>query len=200
MKVLVGFEFSQTITQAFRARGHEAFSCDLLPTEGNQEWHLQGDIFEVLDELRKRGWIPDMVFGHPECTRLCNSGVRWLHERNLWEDMRQAAELFRRVLNLDVQRICIENPIPHRYALEIIGRKYDQIIQPWQFGEDASKATCLWMKNLPKLEPTNILLKDRYSNQTPTGQNRLAPSDHRAKDRARTYRGIAEGMAAQWNF
>jgi hypothetical protein len=112
--------------------------------------------------------------------------------------MRAGAMFFKALLDADIERICVENPIMHRYALEIIGVKHSQTIQPWQFGHDASKRTCLWLKNLPFLEPTNIILKERYSNQTPSGQNNLGPSNDRWKIRSMTYQGIADGMAEQW--
>ena len=112
--------------------------------------------------------------------------------------MQEGAEFFKHLLDAPIDQIAIENPIPHKYAVEIIGRKYDQLIQPYQFGEDASKATCLWLKNLPKLKPTNIIRKARYANQTPSGQNRLGPSPKRAKLRSLTYQGIADAMAMQW--
>jgi hypothetical protein len=196
MRVLVACEFSGIVRDAFSAKGHDAFSCDLLPTErpGN---HFQGDIREI---LYSQFW--DLMIAHPPCTRLANSGVHWLNRRNLWEEMRQGAEFFKMLLNAPIGRIGVENPIPHRYALEIIGRKYDQIIQPWQFGHPESKATCLWLKGLPNLKPTNILQKPesgKWENQTPSGRNNIPPSPNRWKERSRTYEGIALAMADQWN-
>jgi hypothetical protein len=186
MRVLVACEFSQTVTKAFRERGHEAYSCDLLPTEGNAEWHIQDDVLKYLDD----GW--DLMIAHPPCTRLCNSGVRWLHERNLWLEMKESALFFKSLLQASIPKIAVENPIPHRYALEIIGRKYDQIIQPWQFGHPETKATCLWLKHLPKLEPTCVV-----EGREPKVWREPA-SLGRWRNRSRTYTGIAQAMAEQW--
>lgn len=191
MKVLIACEFSGIVRDAFIRKGHDAISCDLLPTDRPGP-HIQGDVMDVLDD----GF--DLMIAHPPCTRLCNSGVHWLNRRNLWDEMRAGAMFFKALLDADIERICVENPIMHRYALEIIGVKHSQTIQPWQFGHDASKRTCLWLKNLPFLEPTNIILKERYSNQTPSGQNNLGPSNDRWKIRSMTYQGIADGMAEQW--
>lgn len=188
MRVIVGCEFSQIVTMAFRNKGYEAFSCDLLPTEGNHpEWHYQEDIFDVL----KRESFDIGIF-HPPCTRLANSGVRWLDERDLWEDMRIAALFFKRLMDAPIPKIAIENPIPHSYAVEIIGRKYDQIIQPWMFDHGETKATCLWLKGLPKLVPTKIVSgREHGIYKMPGGKNQ-------AKNRSRTFPGIAEAMAEQW--
>lgn len=193
MRVLIACEFSGVVREAFAKRGHEAMSCDLLPTElptsENSNHHI-GSIEELLNCGTARYF--DMLIAHPPCTRLSNSGVRWLHERNLWEEMRKAAELFRFLLEQPIKRIAIENPIPHTYAVSIIGRKYDQIIQPWQFGHGETKATCLWLSGLPKLEPTNVVegRKPRVHHEP--------PSDERWKNRSRTLTGIADAMAAQW--
>ncbi len=190
MRVFIFGEFSGRIRDAFANKGHDAWSCDLLPCESNlrviNAQHYQGDGFDMLDN----GW--DLLIAHPPCTRLCNSGVRWLAERNLWNEMRQASFFFWRLLNARIPKICVENPIPHKYALEIIGRKYDQIIQPWQFGHPETKATCLWLAGLPKLQPTNIV-------QGRAGKIwKMSPSKDRAKLRSLTYQGIADAMAEQW--
>lgn len=185
LRVLVACEFSGAVRDAFRARGHDAVSCDLLPTEVPGP-HIQGDVLEVIGD----GW--DLMVAHPPCTRLTNSGVRWLDERNLWAEMYEAADFFRRILDLPVPRIAVENPIPHRYALERIGRKYDQIIQPWQFGHGETKATCLWLKGLPKLQPTNVVSGREQR------IHKLPPSADRWKLRSMTYQGIADAMADQW--
>lgn len=187
MRVLVACEFSGIVRQAFAALGHEAWSCDLLPTEisGN---HYQGDVKDI---LYSKNW--DIMIAHPPCTRLANSGVRWLAERNLWDEMRQGAEFFKELLNAPISMIAIENPIPHRYALEVIGEKYSQIIQPWQFGHGETKATCLWLKNLPKLKPTEIV-EGRYQRI-----HFMPKSENRWRERSRTYQGIANAMATQWS-
>ncbi len=194
-RILVACEFSGRVREAFRRRGFNTWSCDYLPPEDHSRYHIQGDVLDILSD----GW--DMMIAHPPCTYLCNSGVRWLHEdarymtaETRWEKLEEAAEFFRALLDAPIEHICIENPIPHRYAVDRIGRKYDQIIQPWMFGDDASKATCLWLKNLPTLKPTKILLKTKYANQTPSGQN----AQKGWKERSRTYPGIANAMAEQF--
>jgi hypothetical protein len=187
MKVLVGCEFSQVVTKAFRDRGFEAYSCDLLPTEGNSDWHIQGDVLDYLED----GW--DLAVFFPPCTYLCNSGVRWLYtQKGRLDKLNNAAVFFRKLLNAPIPKICAENPIPHTYAIAIIGRKYDQLIQPWMFGHGETKATCLWLKNLPKLEPTNIV------NGREGRVWKESPGKDRWKRRSRTYQGIAEAMAEQW--
>lgn len=135
----------------------------------------------------------DLMIAHPPCTRLCNSGVCWLDKRNLWNEMRESAEFFKKLLNAPIKHKAIENPIPHKYAIEIIGRKYDQIIQPWQFGHGETKATCLWLENLPKLVPNNIV-EGREQRL-----HKLPPSAERAKLISKTYQGIAKAMADQWS-
>lgn len=187
MRVLVACEYSGIVREAFRRLGHEAWSCDLLPTEieGN---HIQGDVLKILND----GW--DLMIAHPPCTRLANSGVQWLQKRNLWDEMRDGALFFKAFLDAPIKKIAVENPIPHKYAIEIIGRNYDQKIQPWQFGHGETKATCLWIKNLPPLEPTNIV--DGREQRV----WKLPPSVDRWKDRSRTYTGIADAMASQWGL
>lgn len=195
MKILVACEFSGIVRDAFAARGHDAWSCDLLPTErpGN---HIQGDVLKILND----GW--DMMIAHPPCTYLCNSGVSWLTKRNgRWEAMKNGAMFFKTLLNADIHKIAVENPIPHRYAILIIGRKYNQIIQPWMFGHGETKATCLWLKNIPKLEPTHMK-DDLFALPEPIERmqrlHRLPPSPDRWKERSRTYTGFAKAMAEQW--
>jgi hypothetical protein len=187
MKVLVACEYSQVVTKAFRERGHEAYSCDLLPSEGNPKWHIQDDVLRHLDD----GW--DIMIAHPPCTRICNSGVRWLEERNLWEEMRQGALFFRKLLDARINKKGLENPIPHHYALDIIGRKYDQIVQPYHFGDKESKATCLWLVNLPPLLAT-------FTGGEGIQQSvfKQPPSANRGHIRSRTFPGIAKAMAEQW--
>ena len=186
MKVLVGCEYSGIVRDAFSRLGHDAWSCDLLPTEKSGN-HIQGDVFDAV--LSKR-W--DLFICHWPCTRLCNSGVRWLSERDLWKEMRESAKQFKMLLNEPIPFIAIENPIPHKYAVEIIG-KYTQLIQPYMFGHGETKATCLWLKYLPKLRPTNIV-DGREQRMW-----KLPPGPDRWKERSRTYPGIADAMAKQWS-
>jgi hypothetical protein len=190
MKVLIACEFSGIVRDAFKEAGHDAWSCDLLPTErpGN---HHQGDLREVI----WGDW--DLVIGHPPCTYLCNSGVRWIYTpekkidtQRLW-DVRVAADFFRLIWECPAKMVCVENPIPHKWANL---PKYSQIIQPWQFGHGETKATCLWLKGLPELVPTNIV-EGREGKVW-----RMAPGPNRAKDRSRTYEGIAKAMAEQWGI
>jgi len=151
MKVLIACEFSGIVREAFRNLGYNAWSCDLLPSEIPSKYHIQKDVRKIID----RNW--DMMIAFPPCTYLCNSGVRWLYEKEgRWKKLEEAAEFFKYLLNAPIEKIAVENPIPHKYAVNLIGRKYDQIIHPWQFGHPESKATCLWLKNLPKLKPTKI--------------------------------------------
>lgn len=192
MRVLVACEFSGRVRDAFRLKGHDATSCDILPSDSPGD-HYQGDVMDIIND----GW--DLMVAHPPCTYLANSGVSWLHrQEGRWELMEEGSLFFKSLLEADIPKICVENPVMHKYAKEIIGRGHDQTIQPWQFGHDASKRTCLWLKNLPPLSPTDIIIKDKYSNQTPSGQNKLGPSEERAKLRSLTYQGIADAMAEQW--
>ena len=191
MNVLVACEFSGIVRDAFIARGHNAWSCDVLPTERPGP-HLLKDVGTVLASgIGRRRW--DLVIAHPPCTFLCNSGVRWLYEqRGRWERLRRAANFFRQLLNAPAPRVAVENPIPHKYAVDAIGRKYDQLIQPWQFGHGESKALCLWLRGVPLLQPTNIV---------PERKQRVwreAPGKDRWKNRSRFYPGIADAMAHQW--
>lgn len=184
MKVLVACEFSGIVRDAFIKRGHDAWSCDLLPTESPGP-HYQGDVFDIIGD----GW--GLMISHWPCTRLCNSSVRWLAERDLWADMRESAKQFRRLLDCGIPRIAAENPIPHKYARAIMGG-YTQIIQPWQFGHPETKATCLWLRNLPNLVPTNIVAGREQRIW------KMPPGPDRAKNRSRTFQGIADAMAEQW--
>lgn len=186
MRILVGCEESQIVTEAFIAMGHDAMSCDLYKPGAKGLPHYRGDVRDLFKEYF------DLFIVHPPCTRLCNSGVRWLHERNLWREMEQAAEFFLECLNAPFPAIAVENPIMHKYAREIIGVKYSQIIQPWMFGHGESKATCLWLRNLPNLEPTNIV-EGREQRIW-----KLPPGEKRSMLRSRTYEGIARAMALQW--
>ena len=209
LRVLVACECSGVVRDAFRRLGHEAWSCDLEDVEPGGEWpgyHLYGDcLYFIEGGIGGEPW--DLLIAHPPCRFLSNSGALRLYkcgkkengeDSSRWWAMRKGAQFFKYLLNSPVEKICIENPVMHGHAKEIIGMEQTQTIQPWQFGEDASKRTCLWLKNLPKLMPTKIIRKKRYANQTPSGQNKLGPSDERAAERAITYKGIANAMAEQW--
>lgn len=155
MKVLVACEFSGIVREAFRKRGHDAWSCDLLDAEDGSPYHIKGDVLEALGD----GWA--LMIAHDPCTYQCNSGVRWLHERpSRWGLLRESCVFTRKLLDAPIRGICRENPIPHKYAVEIIGRGYDQIIQPRYFGEPYLKATCFWLKGLPLLKPTKVIPKN----------------------------------------
>ena len=190
MKVLVACEFSGIVRDAFLERGHDAWSCDLLPSETNPDRHFQANILDLLDETLD--W--DLMIAHPPCTRLCNSGVRWLHERNLWYDLDRACELFSDLWNTPIPRICIENPVMHRHAKVRIYnyRPPAQTIQPWQFGHGETKRTCLWLRGLKPLVPTDIVEgREQRIHMMP-------PSENRGHERSRFYTGIAKAMADQW--
>jgi hypothetical protein len=195
MRVLVACEYSGTVRDAFAALGHDAMSCDILPTDrpGN---HYQGDVRDVLDD----GW--DLMIAHPPCTYLSVSGIHWNNRGRGWEETEKSLGFVRLLMGSDIPRIALENPVS---IISSRIRKPDQIIHPHQFGHDASKATCLWLKNLPKLQATESIApriingKSRWGNQTDSGQNKLAPSKDRWKIRSTTYTGIAEAMAAQWS-
>jgi hypothetical protein len=194
MKVLIGCERFGVLREAFRQRGHDAYSCDLESSQdGDQRYHLRGDVLDFVG----MGW--DLAIFHPDCTYLAVSGLHWNGRRpGRAEKTEQALDFVRKLLAAPIPRVALENPIG---CISSRIRKPDQIIQPWQFGEDASKATCLWLKGLPTLKPTNILpggRAARRANQTPSGQNKLGPSTERAMLRAKTYHGIAEAMAEQW--
>lgn len=183
MKVLVACEFSGIVREAFKARGHDAWSCDILPTEIPGQ-HIQDDVLKHLND----GW--DLMIAHPPCTYLCNSGVRWLYtQTNRWERMYEAADFFYKLWNTSIKMICIENPIPHKHAML---PEYSQIIQPYEHGHNETKATCLWLKGLSKLEPSNIVEGREHR------IHKMPPNQNRSKERSRTYKGIAEAMASQW--
>lgn len=191
MKVLVACEYSGVVRDAFKAMGHDAWSCDLLPTDKPGQ-HYQGDVISFI--RNNLGF--DLMIAHPPCTYLASSGLHW-NKRIPGRDKLtlESLEFVTLLFNAPIPKIVLENPIGR---INTAIRKPDQIIQPWMFGEDASKSTCLWLKGVPKLEPTNIIKKDRYANQTPSGQNNLGPSKDRWKIRSTTYQGIADAMAAQW--
>lgn len=192
MKVLVACEFSGIVREAFRARGNDAWSCDLLPTEIPGQ-HIQGDILEILND----DW--DLMVAHPPCTYLSVSGLHWNGRVPGRAEKTEESLLFvKKLLDAPIKHIALENPVS---CISTRIRKPDQVIQPWYFGEDASKKTCLWLKNLPLLKETNRLPGDnktRRGNQTPSGQNKLGPSPDRWKERSRTYPCIANAMAEQW--
>ena len=186
MRVLIACEYSGIVRDAFTAAGHDAVSCDILETESPGP-HYKGDVRDVLAQQ----W--DMIIAHPPCTRLTNAGVRWLHERDLWEDLNEACRFFNLFLQHPCERIAVENPIMHKYAVARVGRKPDQIIQPWQFGHGETKAVGLWLKGLPKLTPTNIV-EGREARV-----HRMSPGPDRSKLRSRFFEGIASAMAGQWS-
>lgn len=189
MNVLIACEFSGIIREAFTAQGHNAWSCDFLPTEIEGK-HYKMDVSETLED----GW--DLMIAHPPCDHLAVSGARWFKDKRKDGRQQAAIEFFLTLVRADMPKICVENPIG---IMSTLYRKPDQIIQPWQFGHPEAKATCLWLRGLPKLVPTNILTREgRWDNQTPSGQNKLGPSPTRAQDRSRTYQGIANAMAEQW--
>ena len=222
MKVLVACESSGVVRDAFRKKGHEAWSCDLLPADDNTNsaYHIQGDVLTHDMGIRNQSW--DLVIAHPPCTYLCCSGIHWMKERKKKtpelqeierlrvkkreEDQKKAIQFFMEFTKLKC-KWCIENPIG---IMSTKYRKPDQIIQPYQFGHDASKSTCLWLHDLPKLLPTKEIpprlvtdaksgkTRKRWANQTDSGQNSLGPSCDRWKIRSKTYEGIAKAMAEQW--
>jgi hypothetical protein len=194
MRVIVACEFSGVVRDAFIARGHDAVSCDILPTEKPGP-HILGDIREVdLSQF-------DLMVAHPPCTYLSNSGVCHLHTKEgRWELMEEGAKFFKHLLEADVEKIAIENPIMHKYAKVIIGKDYNQRIQPWMFGHPETKSTCLWLKNLPYLEMTKDARPEMSGKPRSEVQRMhyLPPSKDRAKIRSVTYSGIAEAMARYW--
>lgn len=197
LKVLVACEYSATVRDAFRALGHDAWSCDILPTDGDPRWHMQGDALEIINNQE---W--DMLIAHPPCTYLTNSGVTWLHrDPSRWAKLDEGAAFFKALLDAPIKRIAIENPVMHKYAKERIGGvRQTQTIQPYQFGHMEQKATCLWLKGLMPLRPTTDLKAETKA--LPDNQRQrlhyLPPSAERWKLRSTTYKGIATAMAAQW--
>ena len=195
MKVLVACEYSGAVRDAFIGGGHDAMSCDLLPTDISGP-HYQGDVRDVLSD----GW--DLMVAHPPCTYLTNSGVSWLHkDPSRWAKLDDGAEFFKLLLNAPIYRIAVENPVMHKYAKERIGGvNQSQVIQPWMFGHMEQKATCLWLKNLPLLKPT-VNVKEEMLRLPKNQRERLhylPPSENRWKLRSTTYVGIAKAMADQW--
>ena len=201
MRVLVACEESQEVCKAFRAKGHDAFSCDIQECSGGHpEWHIQGDALPLLKEK----W--DLIIAHPPCTYMSKAGARFMYltagnvNQERLEKALQAKEFFMQFMNADCDKICIENPTP----LKIVGLpKESQVIQPYQFGHPYSKRTLLWLKGLPELKPTNILTE--YTPYLPSNTGGLARGKggsrgvaHNAKDASKTFRGIAQAMAEQW--
>lgn len=181
MKVLVACEFSGVVRDAFIQRGHEVISCDLLPTEAIGP-HFQGDVFSLLERERF-----DLMIAHPPCTHLAVSGARWFKDKQI--EQAQALEFVRKLMLVNIDKICIENPVS---IISSKIRRPDQIIQPWQFGHGETKKTCLWLKNLPLLQPTQIV------DGREARIHKMPPSTERWKERSRTFSGIAQAMAQQW--
>jgi hypothetical protein len=189
MKILIACEFSGIVREAFKKRGHNVWSCDLIDTEIPGQ-HIIGNVLDILDA----GW--DMMIAHPPCQYLANSGLRWFYNdfyvnNDRFIELGKAIDFFNKLLNSNINKICIENSIQHHYSRRGI-IKYDQIIHPWQFGHGETKATCLWLKELPKLIPTNIV------SEREARIHKMPPSKNRQKNRSRTFQGIANAMAEQW--
>ena len=200
MKVLVACEESQEVCKAFRERGHEAYSCDLQDCSGGHpEWHIMGDVLPLLNgncSFITRGgqWVNidgrwDLIIAHPPCTHLASSGARWFREKQMDYRQQKSCVLFMQMMLANADRVAVENPVG---IMSRCYRRPDQIIQPWQFGHGETKATCLWLKNLPELVPTEIV-EGREQRVW-----RMPPSADRAKERSKTYPGIAKAMAEQW--
>lgn len=201
MRVLVACEYSGRVRDAFRVKGFDAWSCDPFePCEADPQWHLSVDVLEILGD----GW--DLMICHPPCTYLASSGLHWNKRVDgRAQKTEEALGFVRQLMAAPIPHIALENPMG---CISTRIRRPDQTIQPWMFGDDASKATCLWLKNLPPLMPTQIVRGrviqhngkqvERWFNQTDSGQNRLSPSDDRWKERSRTYQGVANAMADQW--
>ena len=202
MKVLVACEFSGIVRDAFMSRGHDVWSCDLLESENGSNYHIQGDVLNELD----RGW--DMMIAHPPCTRLANSGVRWLHKppkgktlEEMWEELKSGAEFYKRIRSANIPKKAIENPIMHKYARDLIEPKPRQVVQPWWFGDEAFKATGFELVGLPHLKETNRLvppLSGTDEHKKWSQCHMESPGPERWKNRSRTYQGIADAMADQW--
>jgi len=200
MRVLVACESSGVVREAFRAKGHEAYSCDLLPSDDGSPHHLQSDAIRILWDT-DRGW--DLAICHPPCTYLSVSGLHWNGRvEGRAEKTEAALDFVRAMMAAPIDRIAIENPVS---CISTRIRKPDQTIHPYQFGHNASKRTCLWLKNLPRLVPTKYVEprivggKPRWANQTDGGQNNVGPSEDRWKIRSKTYQGVADAMSSQWS-
>lgn len=206
MRVLVACEYSGRVRQAFRDRGHDAWSCDLLPAEDESRFHLRGDVRDWIElgcppDTHKpyQYWIQpwDLMVAHPPCTHLAVSGSRWFKEKA--KEQAEALEFVRLLMDAPIPRIAIENPVS---VISSQIRKPDQVIQPWMFGHGETKATCLWLKNLPPLVPTHKEGADLFTAEAPKEREqriwKMPPSPNRWKERSRTYQGIADAMAEQW--
>lgn len=195
MKVLIACEYSATVRDAFRRAGHNAWSCDLLPTDGDPKWHHQCNVFDLFRDVRGNERPYDLIIAHPPCTHLAVSGAP--HFKRKQKEQAEALEFVRNLMGLPCERICIENPVS---IISSRIRKPDQIIQPYQFGHAERKTTCLWLKGLPLLTPTSDLKAETEakpkSRQNPL--HYLPPSTDRWKLRSKTYQGIADAMASQW--
>jgi len=183
VRILVACEYSGRVREAFRKLGHHAVSCDLLPAEDGSEFHYQGSVFDILGD----GW--DMMICHPPCTDLAVSGARHFAQKQADGSQEASLAFVQALMDAPIPYIALENPVS---IISSRIRKPDQIIQPWQFGHGETKATCLWLKNLPKLVPTDIV--EGRENRV----HRMSPGPNRWKERSRTYQGIADAMAEQW--
>jgi len=194
MKILIACEESQTVCKAFRAKGHEAYSCDILPCSGGHpEWHIQGDAIEEAYSGKY-----DVMIAHPPCTYLSNAGARFLYPKGILNEDRlklglEAKEFFMKLLDAPIEKIAVENPVQSK-VFRI--QKYDQTIEPYFFGHPFKKKTCLWLKNLPPLKPTDILEKPQSTKITGNWFNK--GGKERQKNRSKTFQGIADAMAEQW--
>jgi hypothetical protein len=192
-RVLIACEYSGRMRQAFAERGHEVTSCDLLPAEDGSPDHYTGDVFDLIDAHNF-----DLMIAHPPCTYLANSGVRWLYNGDgtlneaRWANMREGATFFHDLLTANIPHIAVENPVMHKHALAIVGRKASQFVQPWQHGDGETKATGFWLKGLAPMPPSNVV-EGREQRVW-----KLPPSADRWKERSRTYPGIAAAAAAWW--
>jgi len=191
-KILIACEYSGIVRDAFRAKGNDAWSCDLEATESNPKYHIQGDALKIIND----GW--DMMIAHPPCTFLTNAANRWLYEdcstgtaKDRHLDRDKAIEFFNKLLDAPIHKIAIENPFPHPYVIEKVGRICDYV-QPYNFGEPETKGIYLWLKNLPPLMST--IIEQKREPKT----HMMAPSPDRQKERSRFFKGIAEAMADQW--
>lgn len=208
MNVLIQCEKSQVVCKAFRERGHNAFSNDIYPAEGGHpEWHFKMDAFEARRRMYQKFGLIHLIIAHPECKFLCHSGVRWLAGNEFrWHQMKQAAAFFKRILEQpfdhpgQVDRIVVENSVPHGYAVTEIGCKYDQIIQPYQFGHPEKKKTCLWLRGVSPLIETDNVKKEMLllPNKLQAKTHYIRPGPERSALRANTLPGIAHAMAEQW--